>query len=106
MQSCAKKGYEETYDVAQEKINDIVGVRAVCSFMDDLYLVAKALEQHRDVRTVKVKDYLQEPKRSGYRSLHLIVEVPIYFQGEELWRRRKYSCARRPWTSGRDWTTS
>lgn len=82
-----KKGYEETYDMAQEKINDIVGVRAVCSFMDDLYLVAKALEQHRDVRTVKVKDYLQEPKRSGYRSLHLIVEVPIYFQGEELWRR-------------------
>ena len=55
--------------------------------MDDLYLVAKALEQHRDVRTVKVKDYLQEPKRSGYRSLHLIVEVPIYFQGRELWRR-------------------
>ena len=39
-----KKGYEETYDMAQEKINDIVGVRAVCSFMDDLYLVAKAPE--------------------------------------------------------------
>jgi putative GTP pyrophosphokinase len=54
----------------------------VCAYMDDVYRVAKALQKHQDLRIVRIKDYLKMPKSSGYRSLHLIVEVPVYFQGE------------------------
>ena len=70
-----------------EKINDIIGVRGVCSFEDDVYRVAEVLSTHQDLKIIKRKDYIQQPKNSGYRSLHLIVEIPIYFQGEMQWIR-------------------
>lgn len=78
----AKKGYEEADEKALAAICDIAGVRAVCAYMDDVYRVARALKGHQDLRIVRIKDYLKMPKTSGYRSLHLIVEVPVYFQGE------------------------
>lgn len=84
---CRKKGYEPTYETAMEKINDIIGVRAVCSFEDDVYRMAEILYTHKDLKIIKKKDYIKEPKNSGYRSLHLIVELPIYFQGETQWVR-------------------
>lgn len=80
-----KKGCEITYENAVEKINDLIGVRAVCSFEDDLYRVARMLMSHKDIKTVKIKDYMKNPKTSGYRSLHLIVQVPICFQGGVQW---------------------
>ena len=84
---CRKKGYDATYECAMEKINDIIGVRGVCSFEDDVYRVAVVLSTHQDLKIIKRKDYIQQPKNSGYRSLHLIVEIPIYFQGEMQWIR-------------------
>ncbi|MCI9591056.1 MAG: GTP pyrophosphokinase [Lachnospiraceae bacterium] len=78
----AKKGYEKPDAKALEAICDIAGVRAICVYMDDVYRVAEALKGHQDLKIVRVKDYLKSPKNSGYRSLHLIVEVPVYFRGE------------------------
>ena len=86
-EKCRKKGYDATYECAMEKINDIIGVRGVCSFEDDVYRVAEVLSTHQDLKIIKRKDYIQQPKNSGYRSLHLIVEIPIYFQGEMQWIR-------------------
>ncbi|MCI8830957.1 MAG: GTP pyrophosphokinase [Lachnospiraceae bacterium] len=78
----AKKGYEKPDAKALAAICDIAGVRAICVYMDDVYRVAEALKGHQDLKIVRVKDYLKSPKNSGYRSLHLIVEVPVYFRGE------------------------
>lgn len=78
----ARKGYGKADEKALASICDIAGVRAVCAYLDDVYRVAKALQKHQDLRIVRIKDYLKMPKSSGYRSLHLIVEVPVYFQGE------------------------
>lgn len=78
----AKKGYETPDAKALAAICDIAGVRAICVYMDDVYRVAEALKGHQDLKIVRVKDYLKSPKNSGYRSLHLIVEVPVYFRGE------------------------
>ena len=78
----AKKGYEKPDAKALAAICDIAGVRAICVYMDDVYRVAEALKGHQDIKIVRVKDYLKSPKNSGYRSLHLIVEVPVYFRGD------------------------
>lgn len=61
----------------KEHINDIAGVRIICSFISDIYNVVNVLKQHEDLRIVKVKDYIQTPKPNGYRSLHLIIEMPV-----------------------------
>lgn len=86
-EKCRKKGYSLCDAHAFEKINDIIGVRAVCSYEDDIYRMTEALCAHRDLRVIKKKDYIRYPKSSGYRSFHLIVEVPIYFQREICWIR-------------------
>lgn len=62
----------------EDKIRDIAGVRIVCSFEEDIYRVAKLLTQQCDIQVIEVKDYIQNPKRNGYRSLHLIVKVPVF----------------------------
>ena len=67
----------------EENIRDIAGVRVVCSFLDDIYMLADCLLQQDDVRLIERKDYIQHPKPSGYRSLHLIVEIPIFLQNEK-----------------------
>lgn len=67
----------------QENIRDIAGVRVVCSFQDDIYMLAECLLQQDDITLIEQKDYIKNPKPSGYRSLHLIVEVPIFLQNEK-----------------------
>lgn len=64
-------------------INDIAGVRVVCSFVDDIYELEKQFLAQDDIKLIRRKDYIQNPKESGYRCLHLIVEVPIYLQNEK-----------------------
>lgn len=76
-----RKGYEISYAVATEKLNDIAGIRAVCFFVDDVYEIAELLKQQRDIKLIKEKDYIKEPKKNGYQSLHLIMQVP-FFAGE------------------------
>lgn len=67
----------------EEGIKDIAGVRVICSFPDDIYMLADCLLKQDDVVLVEKKDYIQNPKPSGYRSLHLIIEVPIFLQNEK-----------------------
>lgn len=67
----------------EQNINDIAGVRVVCSFPEDIYLLADCLLRQDDIRLIEKKDYIKKPKPSGYRSLHLIVAVPIFLQDEK-----------------------
>lgn len=69
----------------EEHVNDVVGVRAVCTYTDDLYQIGEMLCAQRDMRLVKRKDYIKNPKKSGYRSLHLIFQVPVSLQEEVRW---------------------
>lgn len=64
----------------EENLNDIAGVRVICSFPEDVYMLADALLRQDDITLVQRKDYIASPKPNGYRSLHLIVEVPIFLQ--------------------------
>ena len=74
-----KKGLELNFDLALEKINDLIGFSAVCAYVDDIYKVADLIEKQQDIHILKIKDYVQQPKKSGYQSLHLIVEVPVTY---------------------------
>lgn len=78
-----RKGYELSLDSIEKNINDVAGVRVVCAYIDDIYLLADCLLKQDDIRLVERKDYIKNPKPSGYRSLHLIVEVPIFLQNEK-----------------------
>lgn len=78
-----KKDIPFTITAMEENIRDIAGVRVVCSFQDDIYMLAECLLGQDDIRLLERKDYIQNPKPSGYRSLHLIVEVPIFLQNEK-----------------------
>ncbi len=77
-----KKGVEESIPSMEEYVNDVVGVRAVCTYTDDLYRIGELLCSQRDMRLIKKKDYIRHPKKSGYRSLHLIFQVPVSWQEE------------------------
>lgn len=63
----------------EENINDVAGIRVICSYMDDIYTIADALLKQDDITLVSRKDYIANPKPNGYRSLHLIVKVPVFF---------------------------
>lgn len=73
-----RHGYPLTVGAALDWINDIAGVRAICAFEQDVYDLAEELLKHKDITLLRKKDYIAQPKASGYRSLHLIVSVPIY----------------------------
>ena len=74
-----KRGLPLSIESARKNINDIAGVRVVCSYIDDVYRVAEMFERQTDVEIVKKQDYIKTPKDNGYRSYHLIVEIPVYF---------------------------
>ena len=78
-----RKNYPITLESIEKNINDIAGVRVICSFPEDIYLLADCLLQQDDVTLIEIKDYIKKPKESGYRSLHLIIEVPIFLQNEK-----------------------
>jgi putative GTP pyrophosphokinase len=67
-----------TFEDLRSRIRDIAGIRIVCSFVSDVYTVAEMLTRQPDVHLVATKDYIAEPKENGYRSLHLIVEIPVF----------------------------
>ena len=78
-----KKNIPRDLDSIEEKINDIAGVRVVCSFVDDIYRLADCLLRQDDITLIRKKDYIKQPKPTGYRSLHLIVSVPIFLENEK-----------------------
>ena len=73
-----RHGYELTMDNAVRRLYDIAGVRAICAFEHDVYHMAEVLLQHEDIHLHHRKDFIQTPKESGYRSLHLLISMPIY----------------------------
>lgn len=66
-----------TIESIEENLNDVAGVRVICGFPGDIYRLAEAFLRQDDVKLIEKKDYIENPKRNGYRSLHLIVTVPI-----------------------------
>ena len=74
-----RKGREVTFQTAVDTLNDIAGVRVVCYFFDDIYRIAEQVRRQKDIKILKEKDYAKKPKKSGYQSLHLIVEVPVVY---------------------------
>lgn len=73
-----RKDLPLTVEAARESINDIAGVRVVCSYIDDVYRVAEMLERQTDIEIVKRQDYISTPNYNGYRSLHLDIRMPVY----------------------------
>lgn len=67
----------------EENLSDVAGIRVVCTFLDDIYLLADCLLEQDDITLIERKDYIKNPKPSGYRSLHLIIEVPIFLEHEK-----------------------
>jgi len=67
----------------EENLNDVAGVRVICAFEDDIYLLADCLTSQDDIKLISKKDYIKSPKLNGYRSLHLIVEIPIFLCNEK-----------------------
>lgn len=67
----------------ESKLHDVAGVRVICPFISDIYMLADCLLEQDDITFVQRKDYIKNPKKNGYRSLHLIVEIPIFLQGEK-----------------------
>ena len=78
-----KRDFPLTVKSIEDNLNDVAGVRVVCSFVEDIYLLADCLLQQDDVKLIQVKDYIKNPKPNGYRSLHLIVEIPIFLKDEK-----------------------
>ena len=70
-------------EAIQENIRDVAGIRVICSFPEDIYMLAECLLSQDDVKLIEKKDYIKNPKKSGYRSLHLIIEVPIFLRNEK-----------------------
>lgn len=74
-----RMGVEFSLDSIENNLHDVAGVRVICSYLDDVYTIAQALTCQDDVHLVRMKDYIKSPKENGYRSLHLIVSVPVFF---------------------------
>lgn len=70
-----KMGYEFTTENIQTYLNDVAGVRIVCAFIDDIYMISDLITQQDDIKVIEVKDYIKNPKPNGYRSYHMIVEI-------------------------------
>lgn len=78
-----RKNLPMTIDAIENNVYDVAGIRVICSFPEDIYTLADCLLQQDDITLIEKKDYIKNPKESGYRSLHLIVEVPIFLENEK-----------------------
>ena len=85
MKKLKNRGLPLTLESMQENLFDIAGIRVIGSFVDDIYMLAKLLLQQDDVHLIERKDYIAHPKPNGYRSLHLIIETPIFLANEKRW---------------------
>ena len=74
-----RKGFDISLKSVMDNLNDVAGIRVICSFVDDIYSVSRMLTKQDDVKLIEVKDYIKNPKPNGYRSLHLIIEIPVFF---------------------------
>ncbi|MBO6111814.1 MAG: GTP pyrophosphokinase family protein [Lachnospiraceae bacterium] len=73
-----RRGYESSIENMVKYVNDIAGIRVICSFTSDIYRIADMLAKQSDIKVLSIKDYIRNPKESGYKSYHMIVTVPIF----------------------------
>lgn len=73
-----KHGLESTIENMVTYVNDIAGIRVICSFTDDIYQIAEMITNQSDIKVMEVRDYIKNPKPSGYKSYHMLVRIPIY----------------------------
>lgn len=78
-----RNGLELTVENIEAYLSDVAGIRVICSFTDDVYIIANALLSQDDITLIRKKDYIKNPKENGYRSLHLLVNVPIFLANEK-----------------------
>ena len=74
-----RRGFPITLESVVNNLDDVAGIRVICSFVDDIYEVADMLIRQDDVHVIAIKDYIKNPKENGYRSYHMIIEVPVFF---------------------------
>ena len=79
-----RRGYEVSIANMVRYVNDIAGVRIICSFTSDIYRIADMMARQNDISVLSIKDYIKNPKDSGYKSFHMIVSVPIFLSYETL----------------------
>lgn len=73
-----RHGYESTIENMVHYVNDIAGIRVICSFTSDIYQIAEMISNQSDINVISVKDYIVNPKPSGYKSYHMLVTIPVY----------------------------
>lgn len=78
MSKLYRKGADFSFESIRETVKDIAGMRITCSFLSDIYRVSEMLQQQSDLKVLEIKDYIKEPKPNGYKSLHLLIEVPVF----------------------------
>lgn len=78
-----RNGLEYSIENIEKHLNDIAGIRVICSFMEDIYMLVDCLVAQDDIILVDMKDYIKHPKPNGYRSLHLILDIPIFLTKEK-----------------------
>ena len=78
VQKLRRHGYEATIANMVKYVNDIAGIRVVCSFTSDIYKIANMISRQSDISVIAVKDYIMKPKDSGYRSYHMVITTPVY----------------------------
>jgi putative GTP pyrophosphokinase len=81
LEKADRKGIDLDLDAIRQGLSDIAGVRVVCSFVSDVYRIVQLLTSQDDITVLQVKDYIAQPKPNGYRSLHVILEVPVFLSG-------------------------
>ena len=79
-----RHGYESTIENMVKYVNDIAGIRVICSFTSDIYEIADMISNQKDIRVFSVKDYIVKPKESGYKSYHMLVSIPIYLSEKKV----------------------
>ena len=79
-----RNGYESTIENMVRYVNDIAGVRVICSFTSDIYRIADMISNQNDINILSIKDYIKNPKESGYKSYHMLVSIPIYLSDRKV----------------------
>lgn len=83
IEKISRHNYPLTLESIEKNLNDIAGIRIICAFPEDIYSLADCFLKQDDVTLIERRDYIKNPKANGYRSLHLIVSIPIYLAHEK-----------------------
>jgi putative GTP pyrophosphokinase len=83
MEKMERNHLKPSVETVWNEVNDVAGIRVICSYIEDIYAIAEMLIKQDDVTLLKKKDYIKHPKESGYRSLHLIIETPVFLSDKK-----------------------